>query len=436
MSINGAIAALNAAAPTVSPDPSKSQAEFIQENLTTTLGNITQQVKTAGNDQGGPSTDPGPSTDAMQKLQAQLDSINTKYSALQTNYDNLNSNYKALQDKLNSTPPPVSQVPPPGTPAASGPFDPGLGASGAYQISVGASGPGDVGASGPGDVGASGAGIGSGGGSGSGSYGGTGYPGNGSGGAGAGAGASGGGMDMSSLLGSILPMMMMSQAMNPNRDLNNQNNPQNMQPQAPQQVVPQAPPSQAPAQPGTAQPAPNGSSSSQPPLPPQGRTPGGDGSVLYTFDDGRTQKVSVVVAQALDAARANKDGTSAKDAYAKTAAKWSDDKKIGDAIDPSQLMTGDVATWDNHNAIVVVFPPGQGGGTGTLEVIVEGKLQPFSAQMSDKSGDFGEFAGFEHPHGIEMTGSSDPNAAGGGVVPVAADSSSGTPDPSSAVPSS
>ncbi|MET9031146.1 hypothetical protein ABZW96_36975, partial [Nocardia sp. NPDC004168] len=36
--------------------------------------------------------------------------------------------------------------------------------------------------------------------------------------------------------------------------------------------------------------------------------------------------------------------------YEKTPAKWSDKKQLGDRVDPYQLMTGDVATWDNRTA--------------------------------------------------------------------------------------
>lgn len=164
---------------------------------------------------------------------------------------------------------------------------------------------------------------------------------------------------------------------------------------------------------------PSGTTSSTPPAGVPGRTPGADGSVIYTFPDGRTQKVSVLVAQALDAAFGNKSGTDAQKAYEKTSAKWSDQKQIGDRVDPYQLMTGDVATWDKGTAIVVVFGSEEGGApdSGTLEVIVNGELKPFSMlvpgdggktpEMPDFAEKFGQFAGFAHPKGIELTAPAD-----------------------------
>ncbi|WP_216897861.1 hypothetical protein [Nocardia alni] len=232
------------------------------------------------------------------------------------------------------------------------------------------------------------------------------------------------GSDMSSLMDSMmLPMMMnqMSGRDNNDSDLNSLRN-QGASGSAAQPAPPpvsQSPSSvQATQQPVTPAPpaAPSSPSSTQPTGTPPGQN--SDGSVTYTFDDGRTQKVSAIVAQALDAARANADGTDAQAAYAKTSVKWSDAKHIGDAVDPYQLMTGDVATWDNRTAILVVFPPDQASATGSLEVMVQGKLQPFTPEMSDKQGDFGQFNGFAHPHGIEM--SADSGAATGVTAAAAA----------------
>ncbi|NUS42453.1 MAG: hypothetical protein HOQ24_01970 [Mycobacteriaceae bacterium] len=132
------------------------------------------------------------------------------------------------------------------------------------------------------------------------------------------------------------------------------------------------------------------------------RTPDADGAVLYTFPDGRTQRVAAVVAQALDAAFAGKT-TDAKAAYAATSAKWTDREEPGKRVDPYQLMTGDVATWDERTALVVSF----GVDSGTLEVVVDGVLQPFLPEMNDATGSFGPFAGFYHPKGIDIaTGAS------------------------------
>ncbi|UGT69522.1 hypothetical protein LTT66_04810 [Nocardia gipuzkoensis] len=222
----------------------------------------------------------------------------------------------------------------------------------------------------------------------------------------------GSGMDMMS---SMLPMMM-QQAMMRNmadRDLNSRR--EELDPRRfEDELDPVSPPpvtAPVTAQPATVQTAttapatqhsgaPTGTPSSTQPTVAPGRTPGADGSVIYTFPDGRTQKVSAMVAQALDGAFGNASGTDAQKAYEKTPAKWSDKKQIGDRVDPYQLMTGDVATWDKRTAILVVFGSDEGG---TLEAVVNGELKPFTPEMSDGAGEFGQFAGFVHPKGIELT---------------------------------
>ncbi|WP_327113559.1 hypothetical protein OHB12_31900 [Nocardia sp. NBC_01730] len=143
------------------------------------------------------------------------------------------------------------------------------------------------------------------------------------------------------------------------------------------------------------------------------RTPDGDGSVVYTFPDGRTQRVSAVVAQALDAAFGNAAGTDARAAYGKTPVTLPADRAVGAPVDPYQLMTGDVATWEHRSAIAVSFGS---DSSGTLEVIIDGQLQPFTAEMRDSKGEFGPFGGFFHPAGIEITAPA-PDAAAP-MVPV------------------
>ncbi|MBF6224137.1 hypothetical protein IU470_03235 [Nocardia abscessus] len=222
----------------------------------------------------------------------------------------------------------------------------------------------------------------------------------------------GSGMDMMS---SMLPMMM-QQAMMRNmadRDLNSRREEldprrfeDDLDPVSPPPVTAPVTAQPATVQTATTAPAtqhsgaPTGTPSSTQPTVAPGRTPGADGSVIYTFPDGRTQKVSAMVAQALDGAFGNASGTDAQKAYEKTPAKWSDKKQIGDRVDPYQLMTGDVATWDKRTAILVVFGSEEGG---TLEAVVNGELKPFTPEMTDSAGEFGQFAGFVHPKGIELT---------------------------------
>ncbi|MGO4617637.1 hypothetical protein AB4305_27450 [Nocardia sp. 2YAB30] len=237
-----------------------------------------------------------------------------------------------------------------------------------------------------------------------------------------------GGMGMGDLMGTAMQMMAMKNmtaglddrrsGLDPGRfdeDLINPVTPPSVTAPAPVQPATVATPaSTAP----THSAAPSTPWSSQPANGVPGRTPGADGSVLYTFPDGRTQKVSAMVAQALDGAFGNASGTDAQKAYEKTPAKWSDKKQIGARVDPYQLMTGDVATWDKRSAILVVFGSEEGG---TLEAVVNGALKPFVPEMSDSAGEFGQFSGFVHPKGIELAAPKD------GDVPPAMP---GTPDQS------
>ncbi|MEV6280188.1 hypothetical protein [Nocardia sp. NPDC051832] len=173
----------------------------------------------------------------------------------------------------------------------------------------------------------------------------------------------------------------------------------------------------SPTQPGASAPAGQGAGT-----PAGTRTPGPDGAVVYTFPDGRTQKVSVVVAQALDKAFANKSGTDAHAAYVETPATWPKVKgKIedpGERVDPYQSMTGDVAVWENRSALLAVFGT---ESSGTLEVVVIGELKPFTAKIGDGDGEFGDFAGFFHPKGIEVAAAAKPsNASSAPPEPAAA----------------
>jgi hypothetical protein len=206
-----------------------------------------------------------------------------------------------------------------------------------------------------------------------------------------------------------------------------------------------------PAQPAVHHPAgvPSGATSSQPSTAVPKRVPGDDGLVPYVFPE-ETQRVPLAVALALDKAFANKSGTDAQAAYQGTAGAWTDSKDIGPAVDPFQLATGDIGTWiirqpkkesqqaepvpaqagneaqiqpaamvtvggdtgekknepetgssgdpEYRTAILVVFGEGE---SGTLKAVVNGELQQFEAEMSDTGGDFGEFAGFKHPKGVE-----------------------------------
>ncbi|WP_280442708.1 hypothetical protein [Nocardia brasiliensis] len=226
---------------------------------------------------------------------------------------------------------------------------------------------------------------------------------------------------MGDMLGPLMQAAQMRQMADPNM---------NQRPPAPRRLDQSPPPPPQKAQPGTPQPAqqqtakptsanaqpisnvsstPN-TANGQPGAAPVKASESEGRPYTYPAPDGRQQLVSPMVYDALDVAFADKSGTDAKHAYEKTKAKWSDDKKIGTRVDPNQLMTGDVVIWDRQTALLVVFPPDQGG---TVEAIVKGEKKPLSDLMAAETSEFGEFLGFAHPAGIELPASAkqDPSAA-------------------------
>ncbi|MFF2554716.1 hypothetical protein ACFVUS_27195 [Nocardia sp. NPDC058058] len=217
---------------------------------------------------------------------------------------------------------------------------------------------------------------------------------------------SGLGMDMMS---SLLPMLM-GQMYNRNladpdrldrrygRDPSDQD-PRNMLP-----VVQGAPPAVIQQTPAPAPPSATDKPVNQAPNSNQAATltPGPDGGVDYQFPDGKVQRVSVVVAKALDKAFADKKNSDAQSAYADTPAKWSDIKQIGRSVDPYELMTGDVGIWENPDRVVIVRAMGS-DSEASLDLIVNGELRRYPDEISESTGDFGTFAGWAHPRGIEMT---------------------------------
>ncbi|MEV2226073.1 hypothetical protein AB0E01_40335 [Nocardia vinacea] len=237
--------------------------------------------------------------------------------------------------------------------------------------------------------------------------------------------------DMMNSLGQQLQQLAQQQQMRDMMNQYGQNGLAQQQPLAAQPAVAAQPQAQAqpaattaPGAPASSTPPP-GASSSQPGQPAgavPGHTPDADGMVEYPFPDGRTQRVSAVVAQALDAAFGNQSGTDAQAAYAKTPAKWSDNKQIGKAVDPNDpdMVTGAVAVWKNRTALVAKF--GTPDSSGTLEGIIAGKLALLTDdnlhQMSDRAGEFGEFSGWVRPHGIEAAAAGDQSGGAPGGTPM------------------
>ncbi|MBF6496064.1 hypothetical protein [Nocardia cyriacigeorgica] len=177
-----------------------------------------------------------------------------------------------------------------------------------------------------------------------------------------------------------------------------------------------------------------GAGTPPPPGPAAGPVPNDKGLVEFNFPGRPPLWVSPVVHGALTAAVANKKGIDAKAAYANTPAKWSDDKTIGLRIDPSQLITGDVASWKDGTAIAVVWKneggagavpvadgagPPAGGAEGTLEIVANGELQAVTGDIMKEDGPYGTFNGFFHPNGIDAVPPTD--AGAGAPAPATAD---------------
>ncbi|MEV5652524.1 hypothetical protein AB0L57_30105 [Nocardia sp. NPDC052254] len=242
-----------------------------------------------------------------------------------------------------------------------------------------------------------------------------------------------GGSGMGDMMSQMLPMLAQQQMMRQMQDQDMNNRRGQLQAAYPQQPLTSAQPVNATPQPANATPAstesgpPQGSSSSQQghpdgPAAPAARAPGADGMVEYPFPDGRTQKVSVVVAQALDAAFGNKSATDAKKAYEKTSVTWSTPKQIGEHVAPEDeqgMITGVVGVWEKVTAVVAKFGTAESGGS--IEAIIDGDLHVLDGDnmdsLSGKAGEFGPFSDFQRPAGIDAA----PDASG--------DSAPGTPIP-------
>ncbi|MEV6072953.1 hypothetical protein AB0L82_40955 [Nocardia sp. NPDC052001] len=217
-------------------------------------------------------------------------------------------------------------------------------------------------------------------------------------------------MMLPSLLSGMMPNMNDRFQADPDR-YNRYEEPYN---QYPQNAVPMQanPPAATPQTPATTPPsttttsvAPTDKPAPAQPAAPAPLAPDADGGVDYPFPDGKTQRVSVIVAKALDKAFGNKKGTDAQAAYADTTAKWSDTKQIGDRVDPSQLMTGDVGIWESPDMVAIVRAMGS-EGDASLDLIVNGELRRYPDQISETTGDLGKLVGWAHPRGIEITGTS------------------------------
>lgn len=135
-------------------------------------------------------------------------------------------------------------------------------------------------------------------------------------------------------------------------------------------------------------------------------TPPTDRTVVYVFPDGRTQEVPPMVAQILDAAFGNRPGPDVRYGSLDSGATAPPGEPVDTRREPPSVVTGDIAVWARRRAVIVVFGA---GNDRTHEVIVDGRLRPFSTRMGDGHNEFGPFTGFRH---LQRSG---PNAGGAGA---------------------
>ncbi|WP_416563212.1 hypothetical protein [Nocardia testacea] len=138
-----------------------------------------------------------------------------------------------------------------------------------------------------------------------------------------------------------------------------------------------------------------------------------DGRVPYTHTaDGVAERVWPSVAQAYETAYSNKGGTDGKAAYAGTEAEWLDANTL-EPVDPNDLASGDLITFDNGSAVVRVQRKDGDPEGGIVDAIIKGELTPIADVMADGAGELGAFAGFRRPPGVEPPA---PAEGGAGVA--------------------
>lgn len=153
------------------------------------------------------------------------------------------------------------------------------------------------------------------------------------------------------------------------------------------------------------------------PAPAGERVPDGDGRIPYTHTgDGVTERVWPSVARAYEAAYSDKGGTDGKAAYVGTEAEWPDTTAL-EPVDPNDLASGDLITFDDGAAVVRVQREEGDPEGGIVDVIIQGQLTPIADVMVDGAGELGAFAGFRRPPGIEPPGPAERSTAVGGLGP-------------------
>ncbi|MGW1738387.1 hypothetical protein ACWCPQ_06200 [Nocardia sp. NPDC001965] len=151
----------------------------------------------------------------------------------------------------------------------------------------------------------------------------------------------------------------------------------------PSEVTPEAPRAAEPVHPGAAPPATTE-------VPPSVDIAGG--AVDYKLPDNSMVKVPQGVAEALSRQQGN-PAIDATVAYADTPAAQTDEKPWS-VVDPSQLRTGDVVSWEKHSAIVVT----NGDGPHYVD---GGRLVPLGPHNQDHA-QYGRFINYLHPTGLDV----------------------------------
>lgn len=232
----------------------------------------------------------------------------------------------------------------------------------------------------------------------------------GAGGTGGATGAAGGG---DGGMGIMMPMMIMSmmsqmmqQIMQQKQDEDSERDREERDEEP--QSAPAPSPGPAPTAPAAQQPAATAppAQTDAPPAPTGPETP--KSMVDMKLPDGTSQRVSSVVSEAINRELNNPNGSDARAAYQGTPGEASAGSPWV-SVESSAVGTGDIAQWENRSGLVVVTDSG-------LQTIVNGQLVPLDPHNPPDGGQggYGEFRGFFHPTGADI---SDPNAAAVGATP-------------------
>lgn len=143
--------------------------------------------------------------------------------------------------------------------------------------------------------------------------------------------------------------------------------------------------------------------------------------------NGTSQRVSSVVAEAVNRELNNPNGSDARAAYQGTAGEATAGSPWM-SVESSAVKTGDIAQWDNRSGLVIVTDSG-------LQTIVNGQMVPLDPHNPPDGGQggYGNFRGFFHPSGADVTDASQ-MATVGAPPPVSTGQPSVPPTPPAVTP--